>query len=362
MNITLLKNILEFTKNKFTTINYLVLNMVHLNTGKMPIRHEAPVTYWLIVGNALFFFFMLFMMNINLFVYIFGFLPKRFLFSMTSEGSILFNIFTIYSSMFIHMGLLHILFNMIFLAIFGVGTEKTIGSKYFAILYFTSGTIAALLQFATDTKSEIPMIGASGAISGIFGAFFILHPKAKLTLLSPLFFFIPIAEISTFVFGLFWLGLQLLGWISSISNENQVGQVAFYAHIGGFLAGILIIVLLYGYYKNNFQKVKLWYKDITSSIYNLKTKKEISRAYRIDNPIYDYESPFNKNIYSNYNNPLYNLNFDEQFADDFNNNFIDLLNMIKEMQKKHGRIGGYKKYLQTPFRKKIIINWRNEDD
>jgi membrane associated rhomboid family serine protease len=141
---------------------------------------------------------------------------------------------TLFTSMFLHGGLFHLFGNMLFLWIFGNNVEEYLGSLRFLFFYLFCGLAAGLTQIAFSPNSRVPMIGASGAVAGVLGAYFILYPRARVLTLVFLLFFIRIVPIpAAYVLG-FWFILQLL-------NVGLGGGVAWFAHIGGFISGILLI-------------------------------------------------------------------------------------------------------------------------
>ena len=144
---------------------------------------------------------------------------------------------TIYSSMFLHSGIAHLAGNMLYLWIFGNNIEDVLGKFRFILFYFICGTIAALGHIATDMDSQIPMVGASGAISGILGAYLILFPFARIKTFVFLGIFWTIARVPAIALLLIWIGLQILN-----SLEPGAGGTAWFAHIGGFIAGVLLIL------------------------------------------------------------------------------------------------------------------------
>ena len=140
---------------------------------------------------------------------------------------------TIFSSMFMHGGFMHIIGNMLYMWIFADNIEDDLGSKKFIIFYLLSGIGAAMTQVLIDTHSQVPMVGASGAIGGVLGAYLINHPKAKVLVLIPFGFFSQLIKIrALYVLG-FWFILQFI---------SQGGGVAYAAHIGGFVSGIILIL------------------------------------------------------------------------------------------------------------------------
>ena len=140
---------------------------------------------------------------------------------------------TIFSSMFMHGGFMNIIGNILYMWIFADNIEDDLGSKKFIIFYLLSGIGAAMTQVLMDTHSQVPMVGASGAIGGVLGAYLINHPKAKVLVLIPFGFFSQLIKIrALYVLG-FWFILQFI---------SQGGGVAYAAHIGGFVSGIILIL------------------------------------------------------------------------------------------------------------------------
>jgi membrane associated rhomboid family serine protease len=148
---------------------------------------------------------------------------------------------TLVTSMFLHGGWMHLIGNMLYLWIFGNNIEDTLGRPRFALFYLGSGLAAAAAQIAVDPASTIPMIGASGAISGVLGAYLVLHPFARVVVLVPLGWFLYLARLPAFVVLGFWFVFQLL---SAAVVPAGGGGVAWWAHIGGFVAGIVLLPLV----------------------------------------------------------------------------------------------------------------------
>lgn len=143
------------------------------------------------------------------------------------------------TSMFLHGGWMHLLGNMWFLWLFGNNIEDSMSRLRFLVFYLVCGVAAALLQVAAEPASAIPMVGASGAISGVMGAYLVLFPRVRVFTLVPLGFFITSVALPAWVMLIYWAGLQLLGGFSRIGAEG--GGVAFWAHLGGFLAGVALV-------------------------------------------------------------------------------------------------------------------------
>ncbi len=151
---------------------------------------------------------------------------------------------TIFTSMFMHGSLLHIGGNMLYLWIFGNNIEDALGKVRFLLFYLVCGVLAAAAQIAVGPNSLIPNVGASGAIAGVLGAYLILYPNARVLSLVPLFVMF-LANIRAVWVLLFWIGLQLYQGVAGLGMQRG-GGVAYFAHIGGFFAGMLLISLLGG--------------------------------------------------------------------------------------------------------------------
>ena len=148
---------------------------------------------------------------------------------------------TIFSSMFLHGGFMHLAGNMLYMWIFADNIEDNLGPTKFLIFYLISGVGAAMAQVLMDTHSQIPMVGASGAIGGVLGAYLINHPQARVLVLIPFGFFSQLIKIrAIYVLG-FWFVLQFIN--SSMTSSNG-GGVAYAAHIGGFVSGMILILFL----------------------------------------------------------------------------------------------------------------------
>jgi membrane associated rhomboid family serine protease len=146
---------------------------------------------------------------------------------------------TIFTSMFMHGGWMHLIGNMLYLWIFGDNVEDSMGHGRFVVFYLLCGVAAVLAQALPEPGSTIPMVGASGAISGVLGAYLLLYPHARVLVAIPLGFILHTARIPAgLVLVLLWFGLQLL---SNVMAQPGQGGVAFRAHIGGFVAGMLLI-------------------------------------------------------------------------------------------------------------------------
>jgi len=148
---------------------------------------------------------------------------------------------TLVTSMFLHGGLMHIGGNMLYLWIFGNNIEDALGHARFLVFYLICGVAAALAQAVSEPETTIPMIGASGAISGVLGAYVMIYPRARITVIIPLGVLIYPTKISSIYVVGFWFIMQL---VSAALSEPGAPGVAWLAHVGGFVAGILLTPLL----------------------------------------------------------------------------------------------------------------------
>ncbi len=148
---------------------------------------------------------------------------------------------TLLTSQFLHGGWMHLIGNMLYLWIFGNNVEDAMGHVRFVIFYFLSGIAAALAQAIPNPDSTLPMIGASGAISGVLGAYLLLYPHARVLVLIPLGFYSRLVHVPAMLVLGFWFVLQL---INSALADPRAGGVAWGAHIGGFIAGMMLIPFL----------------------------------------------------------------------------------------------------------------------
>jgi len=203
------------------------------------------VNYLLIAVNVIMFLWELSMgPNIERDLFIVSFVPARFWVAPFYPP----NLIRILISMFLHGGWLHLGGNMLYLWIFGDNIEDRLGHVKYAVFYLLCGTIATLSHAVVNPASRMPAIGASGAIAGVLGAYLILFPRARVTTLIPIFVFITVRELpAVLVLGL-WFVLQFFVGVASIGvPEESAGGVAYFAHIGGFVAGMLLVMLMGGY-------------------------------------------------------------------------------------------------------------------
>ena len=199
-----------------------------------PTKHFPLLTLALIGGNTFVFFWQFsYPGQIDTLFTNYGLVPYNFVHSPIQTYP------NVFSAMFLHAGLMHLAGNMLYLWIFGNNIEDALGKVRFITFYLLCGLVAALCHVFMDTGSEIPMVGASGAISGILGAYLVLFPKAKVKTLVFLGILITIIRLPAVVLLLFWLGIQIF---SNMASGSEGGGVAWVAHIGGFIAGMVLIL------------------------------------------------------------------------------------------------------------------------
>jgi membrane associated rhomboid family serine protease len=216
----------------------------------VPARSVPVATRALILINVVVFFFELGLSRDSLeqLFYLFGLVPKRFT-DPDWAASIGFPIGTywpILTHQFLHGGWLHIFANMWALWIFGDNVEDRMGPVRFTIFYLTCGTVAGLTQVLINPDSTLPSVGASGAIAGVFGAYVLFFPTARLVVLFPILFFPFFFEVPAVFYMAIWFSTQLFSGTLAVIGPGQVGGIAWWAHIGGFIGGMLLCWLFVG--------------------------------------------------------------------------------------------------------------------
>ena len=198
-------------------------------------RRTVPVvTYALLALNILFFFVEL--SGGDAFIEKWAFVPSRFLANPVGDS------LTLFTAMFMHAGWLHLGGNMLYLWIFGDNVEDRFGHFKFIIFYLVCGLAATFAQLAFSTESNVPNLGASGAIAGVLGAYILLFPQGKVRVLQGQ----GVIQVSALIVIGLWIVLQLFSGIGSITSAADTGGVAYMAHIGGFVAGFVLTFLLRG--------------------------------------------------------------------------------------------------------------------
>ncbi|OGE86355.1 MAG: hypothetical protein A3J48_02560 [Candidatus Doudnabacteria bacterium RIFCSPHIGHO2_02_FULL_46_11] len=194
----------------------------------------AAVTYLLIAINVYVFYLELSAIDIEAFIAKFALIPSQFLLSNPASWPPLI------TSQFLHGGWFHLITNLWFLAVFGPNMERAWGSARFLIYYLSAGIAAAFLQLLFTTQADIAILGASGAIAGILGAYFVYFAHHKISTLIPLGFIPFFIGIPAGLILIYWFGLQIFGGF--YASPSELGGVAFFAHIGGFLAGVVLAI------------------------------------------------------------------------------------------------------------------------
>jgi membrane associated rhomboid family serine protease len=210
----------------------------------IPARNRPIATWFLILVNGVVFFFELTMPQpvLEQFFYLFGIVPARFTHPDWAAwvGFPIDNYWPFLTSMFLHGGWLHILGNMWTLWIFGDNVEDRMGPVRFVVFYLLCGLAAGVVHHLTNADSTVPTVGASGAIAGVLGAYFVLFPRSRVVVLVPIFFFPFFFELPAIFYLGFWALSQVLTGTLSLATSQEVGGVAWWAHVGGFTAGIAL--------------------------------------------------------------------------------------------------------------------------
>jgi len=221
---------------------------------EMPTRKIPVITIILIIINALAYYYQVFIINDNLqFIYAYGLVPLELI-----RGVDIFPYgpspvyLTVFTSMFMHGSFVHLFGNMLYLWIFGNNVEDYLGKSVFIIFYILCGTFAAAIQILISPYSTIPMIGASGAVAGVLGAYFILFPRSRITTLIFFGFFIRLIKMPAIFFLGLWIVFQLFYGFSNLSLGSANTGVAWFAHIGGFVGGIIFIKIFKPKNKNRY--------------------------------------------------------------------------------------------------------------
>jgi membrane associated rhomboid family serine protease len=214
----------------------------------IPSRTTPYLTIALIVLNLLVFLFQLSLgEQVNDFILTFGLVPAA------------FSWIAVFTSMFLHGGFLHVGGNMLYLWIFGDNVEDRMGHGRFLLFYLLCGIAAALAQTYINPESIVPMVGASGAIAGVMGAYFVLYPHSRIVTLVPLFVYFQVMEVPAVFFLGIWFLMQFLSGVGSIATAvsgEPGGGVAFWAHVAGFVAGLAGVLV---FRRPERQRVEWWH-------------------------------------------------------------------------------------------------------
>ena len=215
--------------------------------------HIRRQTFWfstlalIALNTAVFLYELSLGPGINRLIFFFGLVPARYT---TPHGAIIITslaafLVPAFASMFIHGGWLHLIGNMLFLFVFGRSIEDRFGHGRFLLLYFLSGFGAALTHILFNMGSRVPTIGASGAIAGILGAYLISFPTARITTLIPLFIIFWTIQLPAILVLVYWFAIQFVAGFQMLAIESATGGgVAWWAHVGGFILGMVLAIIL----------------------------------------------------------------------------------------------------------------------
>jgi membrane associated rhomboid family serine protease len=210
------------------------------------LRLRFPYVTWaLIIVNGIIFLFEISIPKdtLQMILYLFGLVPARYSYPQWAyiHGLPFDHYLSFLTNMFLHGGWVHIIGNMWFLYLFGSGVEDRLGHGRFLIFYLLSGIAASGLYYVFAVHTKVPVMGASGAIAGVMGAYLVMFPKAKILTLILIFIFPVFVELSAFFYIGFWFLLQLFSGTLSLASQATEGGVAWWGHVGGFIAGVVLL-------------------------------------------------------------------------------------------------------------------------
>ncbi|HHS98430.1 MAG TPA: rhomboid family intramembrane serine protease [Chloroflexi bacterium] len=221
---------------------------------------DVPVVNWLLIGANVLAFVVetsLGPVGLERFVHYFGVVPTRFLHAFGFH-----EVLTIFTSMFLHGGWFHLISNMWALYLFGDNVEDRMGHGRYLVFYLLTGAVASLTHIFFNPDSPVPTVGASGAISGVLGAYLVLFPTARVVTLVPLWFFFPwFVEIPALIYLGMWFVSQLFNGLFALAAPGVIGTyggVAWWAHVGGFVAGLLLVK---AFERRRERYYYVWYPD-----------------------------------------------------------------------------------------------------
>jgi membrane associated rhomboid family serine protease len=226
----------------------------------IPLRDSTPsstfpiVNISIIIINAAAFFYELSLgSQLDAFFQNYALIPSKFFYLVDNNpGNVVGMVVPFFSSIFLHGGWMHFIGNMWFLWIFGDNVEDSMGRGRYIVFYLLAGVGASIIHLLFNAESNLPTVGASGAISGIMGAYMVLYPKGRVLTLIPIFVFFKIIDIPAVFFLLIWIGIQVVQGVVSLGLPGHVGGVAWWAHIGGFIIGALLIFLFRKRHRQNY--------------------------------------------------------------------------------------------------------------
>jgi membrane associated rhomboid family serine protease len=208
----------------------------------IPSRSFPVVSVTLIAVNTVVFLYEISLgRGLNSFIDRHALVPASMVSGFEAQGFKVQAVVPVFSSMFLHAGWIHLIGNMLYLWIFGDNVEDRMGRARFLLFYLLCGTGAAALHVYISPTSDTPIVGASGAIAGVLGAYFLLFPRARVLTLFPIFFLIQFIEVPAFLFLGFWFLMQFFTGAFSIGAEASGGGVAWWAHVGGFVTGMALV-------------------------------------------------------------------------------------------------------------------------
>jgi membrane associated rhomboid family serine protease len=210
----------------------------------IPAKNFPYVNIGLILINSVFFIYMMsYGLEFDHVIFALGFIPARFLALQSETPFSPSGFLPVFSSMFMHANFIHLLSNMWMLWIFGDNVEDCMGHGRYIIFFILCGVASVIAQAISNPQSAIPMVGASGAISGVLGAYIITYPKARILTLVPIVILFYIIELPAYFFLGFWFAIQLIQGALYSLNADQIvgGGVAWWAHVGGFAAGVVLL-------------------------------------------------------------------------------------------------------------------------
>ncbi len=217
--------------------------MIPLRDSVRP--QKPPFVNWILIAVNLYVFIREIMLPPEMLDDVFynlGLIPSNILYTIVTGSPLDPVMITFITAMFLHGGWLHVLSNMLFLWVFGDNVEDRLGHFRYLLFYLAAGIIGSVSHILTNPASEVPVIGASGAVAGVLGAYLITFPRARVLALIPIIFFFTLAEIPAVIFLAMWFILQLFNGAASLGGAAN--PVAWWAHIGGFIAGAILIKII----------------------------------------------------------------------------------------------------------------------
>lgn len=214
-----------------------------------PSRQFPAVTYGIIAACVVAFLYELLLgPELRVWILHYGIVPVRYTRAdVAARFTLADQAIPFVTTLFLHGGWMHLIGNMWVLHIFGDNVESALGRGRYLVFYLLCGLAASVLHIVTNPASRIPTIGASGAIAGVMGAYFVLYPRAKVLTFVPIFFYFTLIELPAYVFLGLWFLMQFFsGTFSLMGGGAQVGGVAWWAHIGGFIAGMVLLRIFGG--------------------------------------------------------------------------------------------------------------------